>query len=136
MISTDLTQNIKVSIKTAAGQLNYILKQIDQAQQAENVLLQLKAVQAMLSKITLELLDETYRKALAEKISFAYQNCTGNCGNEVVIEQLRKLFPEIGLESVPGKLKEAEAIEKQLQKILSEKNLETPHPGKRTSHNS
>jgi len=127
MISSDLTRNIKVSVKTAIGQLNYILKQVDNEKQAENVLLQFKAVQAILTKTTFGLLDDTYRKALAEKISSAYQNCPGNCGNEKNIERLRKLFPDFDLEDVPEKLKEAEQVEKSLQKYLS-KNLDTPHP--------
>lgn len=127
MISSDLTRNIKVSVKTAVGQLNYILKQVDNEQQAVNVLLQLKAVQAILSKTTYELLDDTYRKALAEKISSAYQNCPGNCGNEEIIERLRKLFPDFALEDVPEKLKEAQQVETSLQKYLSN-NLDTPHP--------
>ncbi|HET6244123.1 MAG: metal-sensing transcriptional repressor [Bacteroidetes bacterium] len=127
MISSDLTRNIKVSVKTAVGQLNYILKQVDNEQQAVNVLLQLKAVQAILSKTTYELLDDTYRKALAEKISSAYQNCPGNCGNEEIIERLRKLFPDFALEDVPEKLKEVQQVETSLQKYLSN-NLDTPHP--------
>lgn len=127
MITFDLTRNIKISIKTAVGQLNYILKQVDDEQQAENVLLQFKAVQAILTKTTFELLDDTYRKALAEKISTAYQNCPGNCGNEETINRLRKLFPDIVLENVPDKLKEAEQVEKKLQNYLS-KNLDTPTP--------
>lgn len=128
MISSDLTRNIKVSLKTAVGQLNYILTKLDDEHQTENVLLQLKALQATLAKSTFGLLDETYRKALAEKISFAHQNCPGNCGNEKTIEKLRKLFPDFALEDVPVKLEEARKLEIQLQKFLSERNLDTPHP--------
>lgn len=125
MISSDLTQNTKTAIKTAIGQLNYVLSKVDDEQQTENVLLQLKAVQAILTKTTFELLDDTYRKALAEKISSAYQTCPGNCGNEKIIERLRKLFPDFVLEEVPEKLKEAQEIENQLKKYLAN-NLDTP----------
>lgn len=128
MISSDLTKNIKVSIKTAIGQLNYVLKQVDNEKQSENILLQFKAVQAILEKTTFELLDDTYRKALAEKISSAYQNCPGNCGNEETIERLRKLFPEITLEELPQKLNEADQLVKVMQKYLSQNNLDTPTP--------
>lgn len=127
MISSDLTKNSKTALKTAIGQLNYVLGKIDDEQQTENVLLQLKAVQAILTKTTFELLDDTYRKALAEKIASAYQTCPGNCGNEKMIERLRKLFPDFALEEVPEKLKEAQEIENQLKKYL-ENNLDTPHP--------
>ncbi|MCX2679873.1 metal-sensing transcriptional repressor [Galbibacter sp. EGI 63066] len=128
MITSDLIKNIKVSIKTAMGQLNYILEQIDDEQQAENILLQFKAVQAILNKTTFELLDNTYRKAIAEKISSAYQNCPGNCGNEETIERLCKLFPDFSADEVPHKLKEAQRVEEELLKFLSKNNLDTPSP--------
>lgn len=128
MIPHDLTHSIKVSLKTAKGQLDYILDNIDNDDQAENMLLQLKAVQSTLSKATYELLDDAYRKALAEKISAAYQNCPGNCGNEATIERLRRLFPEFKLEEVPEKLREARQVEEELKKFLSEKHLDTPSP--------
>lgn len=127
MIPHDLTQSIKVSLKTATGQLGYILSKIDDVDQVENILLQLKAVQSMLTKTTYELLDDTYRKALAERISSAYQSCPGNCGNEETIEKLRKLFPELKLEEVPEKLREARMVEEELKKFLSER-LDTPSP--------
>lgn len=127
MIPHDLTQSIKVSLKTAKGQLGYILGKIDDENQVENILLQLKAVQSMLTKTTFELLDDTYRKALAEKISSAYQSCPGNCGNEETIEKLRTLFPELKLEEVPEKLREARIVEEELKKFLSEQ-LDTPSP--------
>lgn len=127
MISPDLTNSIKISIKTAVGQLGYVAEKLNEDHDPENLLLQLKAAQATLSKVIFELLDDTYRKALAQKISFAYQNCPGNCGKEELIEHLRVLFPEIPLEDVPQKLKEAETIEKFLLEIISKKNLDTPH---------
>ena len=127
MIPHDLTQSIKVSLKTATGQLGYILSKIDDVDQDENILLQLKAVQSMLTKTTYELLDDTYRKALAERISSAYQSCPGDCGNEEAIEKLRTLFPELKLEEVPEKLREARMVEEELKKFLSER-LDTPSP--------
>jgi len=128
MISSDLTRDIKVSVKTAIGQLNYILKQVDNEQEAGNILLQFKAVQATLTKATFELLDETYRKAMAEKISSAFQNCPGNCGNEENINRLRMLFPDFSLDEVPQKLQEAQQLEQELMQFLSQKRLDIPHP--------
>ena len=125
MIRGDLTKRIKTSIKTVQGQLGYILTKIDDENQAENILLQLKAVQSMLTKSTFELLDDTYRKALAEKISSVYATCPGNCGQEDAIEKLRILFPEIKPEDVPEKLKEAQRVEDKLKRFLNEKSLDT-----------
>ncbi|GIL24013.1 MAG: hypothetical protein BroJett042_25260 [Bacteroidota bacterium] len=127
MIPHDLTQSIKVSLKTATGQLGYILSKIDDVDQVENILLQLKAVQSMLAKTTYELLDDAYRKALAERISSAYQSCPGDCGNEETIKKLRTLFPELKLEEVTEKLREARMVEEELKKFLSER-LDTPSP--------
>lgn len=127
MIESEYIRNIKTSIKTAIGQLNYVLKNISNEQQCENNLLQLKAVQSTLNKTTLELLDDAYRKALAEKVSSAWQQCPGNCGNEKKIEKLLRIFPEISMEEVPYKLKEAYQIEASLNKFLSQKSLTTPH---------
>ncbi len=128
MISSDLTRDIKISVKTAIGQLNYILKQVDNEQESENILLQFKAVQAILNKSTFELLDETYRKAIAEKISSASQKCPGNCGNEHNIERLRRLFPNFSMDEIPQKLKEAKQLENELKIYLSQNNLDTPLP--------
>ena len=126
MIAKDLTQPVKNSLKTAIGQLGYILEKIDDASETQNVLLQLKAVQSILGKATFELLDEAYRKALAERLSATYRQCPGNCGNEAQIYELLKLFPELKLEDIPHKLKEAGELEKKLLQFLSEKKLDTP----------
>lgn len=129
MISPDITQDFKNALKTVIGQLHAILDQVDDPEKAETVLRQLKAAQAILSKAGFDLLDDVYRKALAEKLSYAMQHCPGNCGQEELIERLRALFPEFGPEEIPGKLAEARAIESKLQKKISEKNLDTPLPG-------
>lgn len=114
MIEAEHIRNVKTSIKTAMGQLGYVLKNVSDEQKCENNLLQLKAVQSTLNKIVLELLDDAYRKAMAEKLSFAWQQCPGNCGNEIEIENLLKIFPNITLEEIPVKLKEAYRIEESL----------------------
>ena len=119
MISTDLLNEFKPALATAIGQLQSVLRSAKESSDPEAELIQLKAAQALLSKSVLLLLDDVYRKAMAEKISFAYQNCTGSCGQEELIERLRSMFPDIPLEEVPQRLKEAEAVEQHLRKILS-----------------
>lgn len=127
MISKDLTKEFKDSIKGLSGHLLAVGKMVDK-EFPDQTLLQLKAVQAGLQKVTLMLLDEVYRKALAEKISFSWQNCPGDCGYEQNIELLRNLFPEIPLESVPEKLKEAARIEAHLRKKILQKIVWRPPP--------
>lgn len=125
MIAKDLTREFKDSIRGLSGHLLAVEKMVD-TEFPDKTLLQLKAVQAGLQRATLMLLDEVYRKALAEKISFSWQNCPGNCGYEENIDLLRNLFPEIKLEDVPEKLKEAVKIEDHMRKIILQKDLETP----------
>jgi hypothetical protein len=43
---------------------------------------------------------------------------------------LRSLFPDIKLDEIPEKLKEAAKIEDHLKKIISQNNLEPPSTGK------
>ena len=127
MISTDLLEDFKPTLATAIGQLQAVLHSIKESSDPERELIQLKAAQALLSKSVLLMLDDVYRKAMAEKISFAFQNCTGSCGQEELIERLRSMFPDIPLDEVPQRLKDAEAVEQHLKKILLEKQLE-PFP--------
>ena len=128
MIPSDLIREFKITVKTAIGQLEGVAKKIEITNDPEEVLLQLKAADALVSKATITLLDEVYRKALAEKISFAHQNCPGNCGSEDQIERLRQMFPLIPLGKLPEKLIEAEELTKKIKKIISDKALNTPPP--------
>jgi CsoR family transcriptional regulator, copper-sensing transcriptional repressor len=127
MIPSDLISDFKTTVKTAIGQLEHVNRSIGSAH-PEEILMQLKAADALVSKATLLLLDEVYRKALAEKISFAHQNCPGNCGNEDQIERLRQIFPQIPIEQLPEKLVEADQLMKKIKKIITEKTWTTPPP--------
>ena len=121
MISTDLLQEFKPALATAIGQLQALLHSVKESSDPEKESFQLKAAQALLSKCTLMLLDDVYRKAMAEKISYAYQNCIGSCGHEDLIERLRVMFPNIPLDEVPQQLRQAQEVEQHLMKILSDK---------------
>ncbi|MGE0588657.1 MAG: metal-sensing transcriptional repressor [Cyclobacteriaceae bacterium] len=127
MIARDLTKEFKESIRGLAGHLKAVESMVDNSL-PDQTLMQLKAVQMGLQKVSLRLLDEVYRKALAEKISISWQHCPGNCGYEDNIERLRKLFPEIQLEEIPQKLKEADEIERHLRVKFLSKDLEAPSP--------
>ncbi len=128
MISGDLIKDFKTTIKVVIGQLEHVSTSLGNTNNPEEVLLQLKAADALLTKATLMLLDDVYRKALAEKISFAHQNCPGNCGNEDQIERLRQMFPHIPLDQLPEKLIESDELMKKIRKIISEKAWSTPLP--------
>lgn len=125
MISKDLTKEFKHSIRGLCGHLLAVEKMVN-IEFPDKTLVQLNAVQAGLQKPTLMLLDEVYRKALAEKISFSWQNCHGTCGYEESVGMLRSIFPEVKLEEIPEKLKEGVKIEGHLKKSILQKNLEPP----------
>jgi len=126
MIASDLTKSSKDNLKTAKGLIGYIIDNLDNVEKVSAVLLQLKALQGLVNKITIELLDDAYRKALAEKLSQAADQCPGDCGNEGSIEHLLKIFPEIKPEEIPVKLMQIEKMNRELQKYIYENNLDTP----------
>ena len=128
MIAHDQTESVKFNLKTAKGQIESILKRINEPEQAQNVLFQIKAVQGLVNRAAIELLDDAYRKALAERVAEAADKCPGDCGQEESIAHLLKIFPEIKPEQIPIKLMEIEKMNKQLQKFLEKNNLDTP-PG-------
>lgn len=80
----------------------------------EKILIQFKAVQKGLDKAHFLLLDETYRKTLAEKISETVEACPGNCGNEDRIEFIRKQFPDLELDALTARMQEIAELHKRI----------------------
>jgi len=120
-LPSDLVLDIKTRLKTLSGQLNGIVKMLDEAKNPEQINIQFKSVDKGLQKAHYLLLDEVYRKALAIGIVKAVDSCPGNCGNEDKIAYLKKDFPNIALNDLTDKLKEIQAIESRL-KIYNENN--------------
>ena len=106
MLPKELTKDIKTRLQSVKGQLDGLVKLLDNDKDPEKVLIQFKAAKSGLDKAHFLLLDETYRKALAIKISETTEACPGNCGNEDKIEFLRKQFPELKQEDLTDKMKE------------------------------
>jgi DNA-binding FrmR family transcriptional regulator len=121
MLPKDLTKDIKTRLQIIKGQLDGLIKMLDNEQDLEKILLQFKAANKGLEKAYFLLLDETYRKALAIKISETSEACPGNCGNEDQIEFLRKQFPEIGLTNLTDKMKEISKLKSLLDQFNSSK---------------
>lgn len=80
----------------------------------DKILIQFKAAQKGLDKAHFLLLDETYRKALAIKISETVEACPGNCGNEDRIEFIRKQFPDLELDALTSQMKEIDILRKRI----------------------
>lgn len=115
MLQKDLTRDIKTRLNTIKGQLEGIIKMLDEDRDPEVVLVQFKAAGKALEAAQFLLLDETFRKSLAVKLSETMDACTGNCGQEDRIELLRKQFPNLSLNELTKKMNEIQAVYDQMQ---------------------
>tara|TARA_R110002050_G_scaffold108576_1_gene219332 strand:+ start:87 stop:449 length:363 start_codon:yes stop_codon:yes gene_type:complete len=115
MIPRDLSKDIKTRLQSINGQLSGLIKMLDEDTDPEKILIQFKAAQKGLDKAHFLLLDETYRKALAIKISETVEACPGDCGNEDRIEFIRKQFPDLELDGLTDKMKEIAALKSKLE---------------------
>ena len=87
---------------------------LDEDTDPDKILIQFKAAQKGLDKAYFLLLDVTYRKALAIKISETVEACPGDCGNEDRIEFIRKQFPDLELDTLTSQMKEIDALRKRI----------------------
>jgi len=115
MIPRDLSKDIKTRLQSINGQLSGLIKMLDEDTEPEKILIQFKAAQKGLDKAYFLLLDETYRKALAIKISETVEACPGDCGNEDRIEFIRKRFPDLELDSLTDKMKEIDMLRSKME---------------------
>ena len=96
-LPSDLISDIKTRLKTLSGQINGIVKMLDEGKDPEQINIQFKSIDKGILKAHYLLLDEAYRKALAIGIVKAVDSCPGNCGNEDKIEYLKNEFPNLEL---------------------------------------
>jgi DNA-binding FrmR family transcriptional regulator len=114
-LPSDLVLDIKTRLKTLSGQINGIVKMLDDGKDPEQINIQFKSIDKGIQKAHFLLLDEAYRKALAIGIVNAVDSCPGDCGNENKIAYLKKEFPNITLDDLTEKLKEIQTIENRLK---------------------
>jgi len=117
MIPRDLSQDIKTRLQSISGQINGLVKMLGGDVDPDKILIQFKAALKALDKAHFLLLDETYRKALAIKISETVEACPGNCGNEDHIEFIRKQFPDLELDTLTAQMREIDVLRKISKKI-------------------
>ncbi|MEO2127691.1 MAG: metal-sensitive transcriptional regulator [Christiangramia sp.] len=122
MIPRDLSKDIKTRLQSINGQINGLIKMLDEEVDPDKILLQFKAAQNGLDKAHFLLLDETYRKTLAIKISETVEACPGDCGNEDRIEFIRKQFPDLELDTLTSQMKEIDKLRKRINASDIEKS--------------
>ena len=120
-LPADLVLDIKTRLKTLSGQINSIVKMLDEGKDPEQINIQFKSIDKGIQKANFLLLDEVYRKTLAIGIVKAIDSCPGNCGNEDKIENLKNEFPTIALDDLTDKLKELKTIENRLKDFNKKK---------------
>jgi len=121
-LPADLVFDIKARLKTMSGQINGIVKMLDEGKDPEQINIQFKSIDKAVQKAHYLLLNDVYRKALAISIVKSVDSCPGNCGNEDKIEYLKKEFPNIELTDLSNKLKEIHTIENRLQNYIEKKD--------------
>jgi len=114
-LPTDLVLDIKNRLKTLSGQINGIVKMLDEGKDPGQINIQFKSIDKGIQKAHYLLLDEVYRKALAIGIVKAVDSCPGNCGYEDKIDYLKREFPNLELSDLTDKLKEIQTIENRLK---------------------
>lgn len=123
MLPKDLTKDLKDRLNSIKGQVEGIVKMLDQSDDPAQILNQFKAVNKGFEKAQHLLLDEVFRKALALKIAEALETCPGNCGQEEKIAIIRNQFPDLGLYELTDKMKEIEKIDEFLHKNKKEDTM-------------
>lgn len=117
MLPHDLTKDITTRLKSINGQIEGLIRMLENDEDPENILTQFKAAEKGLDKAYFLLLDEVYRKALAIRIVEVVNACPGNCGNEDKIEFIRKQFPTFTLDELTQKMKEISRLEENIRQF-------------------
>jgi DNA-binding FrmR family transcriptional regulator len=120
-LPSDLISDIKARLKTLSGQINGIVKMLDEGKDPEQINIQFKSIDKGIQKAHYLLLDDVYRKALAIGIVKAVDSCPGNCGNEDKIQYLKREFPKLELSDLTDKLNEIQTIETRLKAYIEKK---------------
>lgn len=118
MLPKDLTKDLKARLKSISGQIEGIIKMLDEERTPKDILLQFRSVKSGMNKAEQLLLDEVFRKTLAIQLVKTIDACPGNCGNEERLEAFRKEFPDLKLEELAEKMDEINSLNQWLQDYL------------------
>lgn len=122
MLPHELTGNLIKRLNSVKGQIEGIVKMLNDDREADQIILQFKAADQALQKAHYLVLDEVFRKSLALKLVNVMNACPGNCQYADKIEFLKNQFPNLELDELSGKMKEINNISERLAKH-NENNL-------------
>lgn len=120
MLPKDLTRDIKARLNTLKGQIEGVVKSIEEEHEPDRLLNQFKAIDKGFQSAYYLLLDEVYRKELAIKIVEVFNACPGNCPDAEKIEFFRQQFPRFEIEELTDKIKEINRINSRLKGFIEE----------------
>jgi CsoR family transcriptional regulator, copper-sensing transcriptional repressor len=120
MLPVELTGDLKKRLSFIKGQIEGILKMIDEDKDPDQILNQFKAADKGLQKAHFLLLDEVFRKSLALKLVEVMNACPGNCQDAQKIEFLQRQFPVLETDELTSKIKEINEISKRLAEYNEE----------------
>lgn len=116
MLQTELTTDLKKRLATVKGQIEGIIKMLDDETDLDKILIQFKAADQGLQKAHYLLMDEVFRKSLALKLVQVMNACPGNCQDAEKIEYMKQQFPMLEFDQLTTQIKEVNAIDKRLEK--------------------
>lgn len=131
MLPGELTADLKKRLATVKGQMEGIIKMLDDETDLDKILIQFKAADQGLQKAHYLLMDEVFRKSLALKLVQVMNACPGNCQDAEKIEYMKQQFPMLEFDQLTSKIKEINAIDKRLEKHnqnITKKDLEDTPP--------
>lgn len=133
MLPKELTGDLVKRLNTVKGQIEGIVRMLDEDTDPDKMLVQFKAADQGLQKAHYLMMDEVFRKSLALKLVQVMNACPGNCQDAEKIEYMKEQFPMLLLDQLTSQIKEVHAIDKRLEKHnknISNKDLEdTPLAG-------
>ncbi len=116
MLLKELTGDLVKRLSTIKGQIEGIIKMINDDKEPDQILNQFKAADQGLQKAHHLLLDEVFRKSLALKLVQVMNACPGNCQDAEKIEYMKEQFPMLEFDQLTTQIKEVNAIDKRLEK--------------------
>lgn len=125
MLSSEFTGDLNKRLKFIKGQIDGIIRMVEEGKYPDQIWNQFKAADQALQKAHFLLLDEVFRKSLALKLVKVMNACPGNCPDAPKIELLKEQFPILQDGELTHKIKEINEIGDRLAKY-NEENPENP----------